>query len=87
MIYVNQMMPHVGDGFTTEGIRTYQVTWIYSLAITYLLFGDGDKMGWFKHICHECNLAFHRSVDYVFHRQEHINRPSNLDREREEYNR
>jgi hypothetical protein len=60
---------------------------MYLSVIIYSRFGDGDKMSWFKHICHECNIAFHKGVDFVLHRQEHINLPSNINREWEEYNR
>ena len=42
-------------------------------------------MGWFKHICHECNLAFNKSIDFILHRQEHISRP--VQNKREEWNR
>jgi hypothetical protein len=25
----------------------------------------------FKHFCHDCNVAFHRAVDFIFHHNEY----------------
>ena len=27
----------------------------------------------FKHFCHECNVYYHKTLDFILHRQTHIN--------------